>query len=134
MLQRRGPGRGNRRPARRAVELEPQRARWRDHLAALLGEAGRLEEAEAVLREALERNIESGVLYWRLSRLLQWRERADEALAGARRAVELDAAEAVPARALVALLMATGEDDEAEAALRGRRSSAIPARPGCTFT
>jgi hypothetical protein len=32
--------------ARRAVELDPRRPRWRNHLAALLAEAGRLEGAE----------------------------------------------------------------------------------------
>jgi tetratricopeptide (TPR) repeat protein len=102
--------------ARRAVALEAWRPRWHDHLAVLLMEAGRLEEAEAQLRRALERNVESGAMYFRLSRLLRGRAPA-EVLALARRAAALEPGKSYLCEHLVATLMAAGNDEEAEVAL-----------------
>ena len=112
--------------ARRAAELDPGRARWHDHLAMLLVEAGRLDEAEAVLRQALERKIESGAVCFRLSRLLQQRQRSEEALAAARRAVTLEPHKPYLREHLVALLIAAGEDAEADDALH----DALERHPG----
>ena len=113
--------------ARRAVELEPQRARWRDRLATLLMEAGRLEEAEAALRQALARSIESGGMYFRLSRLLQGK-RPEEALAVARRAVALEPQKPYLREHLVTLLMESGKDADAEAETALR--AALERHPG----
>jgi tetratricopeptide (TPR) repeat protein len=102
--------------ARMAVALDPERPRWHDQLAALLVEAGRPEEAEAALRQAFGRKVESGGMYFRLSRLLQGK-RPKEALAVARRAVALEPQKPYLREHLIALLIEAGEDAEAEAAL-----------------
>ena len=112
--------------ARRAVELDPHRARWRDHLAALLMAAGRLDEAEVELRQALGRNVLSGGLCLRLSRLLQGAQRLGEALAIARRAIVLEPQKPYLREHLVALLLEAGKDAEAERALR----QALELHPG----
>ena len=118
--------------ARRAVALEPERPSWQGHLAALLIEAGRTGEAEAVLRQALARNVESGGMYFSLSRLVHGRS-PQEAIAAARRAVDLEPQKPYFREHLVALLLEAGNDVEAEAAC-ATRSSAIPATPRCTST
>jgi tetratricopeptide (TPR) repeat protein len=111
--------------ARRAVALEPERPSWQGHLAALLIEAGRPDEAEACIRQALRRGVESGAMYFRLSRLVQGRC-PQEAIAAARRAVDLEPQQPYLRAHLVALLMEAGDEVEAEAALR----DALERHPG----
>jgi tetratricopeptide (TPR) repeat protein len=102
--------------ARRAVALDAGRARWHDHLAALLIDAGRPAEAEAVLRHAIERRLESGGVCFRLSRLWQ-RRRPQQALVLARRAVMLEPGKPHLREHLVALLIESGDEAEAGAVL-----------------
>ena len=111
--------------ARRAVELDPRRSRWHDHLAVLLVEAGQPEAAEAVLCQALERRVESAGLCFRLSRLWQ-RQRPQQALALARQAAMLEPQKPDLREHLVGLLIELDEEDEAEAVLR----EALERHPG----
>ena len=66
--------------ARRAIALDPQKPYRHEHLVKLLMEAGEDDEAEAALREALERHPDDAGLRFRQSRLLQRRQRPKEAL------------------------------------------------------
>ena len=76
--------------ARRAVELEPQQPYLREHLVALLMEAGIEADAEAALRDALERHPDRAALHFHHSRLWRRRGHPAAALGAARRAVELE--------------------------------------------
>ena len=76
--------------ARRAVDFEPQQPYLREHLVALLMEAGNEVEAEAALRDALERHPGHAALHFYNSRLWRRRGRPAAALAAARRAVKLE--------------------------------------------
>ena len=76
-----------------------------------------LEEAEAVLREAFELHPDDPWLHLHLSRLLQRRQRPEDALVAARRAVALAPQKPYLYEHLVKLLMEAGEDDEAEGVL-----------------
>ena len=74
----------------------------------LLMEAGEDDEAEAALREAFERHPDDAGLRFQLSRLLQRRQRPEEALAAARRAIALDPQKPYWHEHLVKLLMEAG--------------------------
>ena len=71
--------------ARKAVDLAPEDAHYHDTLARLLGQAGRLEEAEA----AVELAPDNASYHDTLARVLRRTGGLDEAEAAARRAVRL---------------------------------------------
>jgi Flp pilus assembly protein TadD len=98
--------------------LEPQKPYLRVHLIDLLLEAGEDAQAEAGLSDALARHPSEAALHFHQSRLLQRRERLEEAVAAARRARELDPGRASFHDRLAALLVEAGRPDEAEASLR----------------
>ena len=71
--------------AKAAAELEPDNPSFQDHLVGLLFAAERIDDAALALAKALPLSRQHGSLCFSLSRLLQRRERPDEALGAARR-------------------------------------------------
>ena len=95
----------------------------------LLRRAGRLEEAEAVLRSVAERHEEVPQIESSLAVVLQEQGKLDEALARARRASAAQPADPAISENLVAILLQTGDGDEPwDMIMRERRRAPLDQR------
>ncbi|MCP4385157.1 MAG: tetratricopeptide repeat protein [Hyphomicrobiales bacterium] len=110
----------------RAIELRPDYGTARANLALVKAEAGALDEAIALLDSMpIERRT---FLMWRsLAMIMRQAGRLDEALEAARKAIQLNEADAESLAVASGILRARGENDEALALAR----QAIDADPAC---
>ena len=101
-----------------AVKTDPHNAKLQHYLGSLMQRQGRLDEAAAAHRRAIELEPALAHAHWQLSVILVKQGRDDEALPAALAAVKLDPESARAQHHLGTLMQRQGKPKEAEVALR----------------